>query len=550
MPEDKVVDHIASIKKKFLSTSLEGISYKKKAAKQQWIIIHNMGGSDTAGACYNHFNNGSPIDGVKKYTSTQYAVDDKEVWQLLEDTWEARHAGGPVKGQYGADRGASNANSIGIEIADGAGCDKNKAVEIGIELARYLCQKHNIPTDNVIQHYDVSGKDCPLWIRANDKWDYIKAEIKRRNDEKLPIKFDTSYASTDNVLTTTAMNFDNRENWVNVEEVKGIILNFMPPYHFVSVENKDTGFREAEYNREFHYAVDSSIWKEEKEKTLVAFSMQDNNRHTYIERALYNNKAPKYTLSVGIFVSKLNTDYTVTEKLLIDNVARILHENNLNPNHLWREFDLNRAPSPLMYLDRIQWKKFLKEVDKLVEWRYANYGTIEAPVDNKIPKPEIIPTMTHEEYLKYIENADPKLIDIYAAAQEPYDKGLKEIIDAPITNDDRLANLTQTLITENEVTINYNVVESSPGGTDHCVKPTEELNALYKPDELKVEPIYPDLIIPPNYTSSDYNIATANRLPLTALEDMSMQDETIFDKQIGFDFDLLKEMNKKSKGKK
>lgn len=28
-----------------------------------------------------------------------------------------------------------------------------------------------------------------------------------------------------------------------------------------------------------------------------------------------------------------------------------------------------------MYLDREQWKKFLREVDKLIEWRYENYGT-------------------------------------------------------------------------------------------------------------------------------------------------------------------------------
>lgn len=328
-------------------------------------------------------------------------------------------------------------------------------------------------------------------------------------------------------------------------------------------------------------------------------------------------------------------DYTVTEKLLIDNLAKILYENNLNPNDLWREFDLNRAPSPLMYLDRMQWKALLQQVDIQYNWRIKNYGDIETvdPVPdgvdlslnigktgattrrcglrekadmisdfkvltkgvavkiigyqkgfykvelvdditkkgwivwnsievsdgtriarllregNNIPQPEIVPTMTHEQYLKYMEYADPKFIDEYALRHEPYDKGLDEIINAPVSNDDRLGTLTKTQETENENTIHYNVIEATPGGADHCVKPSEELNALYKPDNLRVDPVYPDLIVPPNYSSSDFNKNDSNRIPYTALEDMSIKDEEVFIKQFAFDYDLLDEMNKISKGK-
>ena len=79
--------------------------------------------------------------------------------------------------------------------------------------------------------------------------------------------------------------------------------------------------------------------------------------------------------------------------------------------------------------------------------------------DNKIPQPEIIPTMTHEEYLKWKELTDPKLIDNFAGKCEPYDKGLKEITEAPITDDERLTSLTKEMKTFNENSIYYNVVE-------------------------------------------------------------------------------------------
>lgn len=80
--------------------------------------------------------------------------------------------------------------------------------------------------------------------------------------------------------------------------------------------------------------------------------MQDNNKSTYINRALFKNKAIKHCISVGIFTSQATTDYSITEKRIIRDVARVLHKYNLETKDLWREFDLNREASPLLYLDR------------------------------------------------------------------------------------------------------------------------------------------------------------------------------------------------------
>ena len=642
MPDNKDKEYTGKVIKKLLPDRLNGKSYKKANNNIQWIVIHNMGNGTNQGS-YNHWVQGA--GGAN--TSAHYCVDDKEIWQTLEDKWTGHHAGRPKKGQYGADRGASNNNSIGIEVADHSSVNKNKAVELAIELARYLVKKYSLSVDNVIQHFDVSGKDCPQWIRANNKWNYMKQQIKLRNEEQRPISFDPSTldssGSSNNITpglggSGDMPNFDNRENLNDIEKVKGVVLVNMPPYHFYSVKNKEEAWLKQGYSKEFHYLTDSSEWITSKETNLIAMSLQPNDRHTYIDRALFGNKSYKYTLNVGLFTSRGLKDYTVTEKILIDNIARVLYDNGLKTKHLWREFDLNRAPSPFMYLDREQWKLFLREVDKQVEWRYANFGepklpeeppldadnekllthigktgncnkrcslrkqpnmfgptvkTLEegtpvkiidyndgfykveagqektegwivyksitvnedgttlydfTPKDKKIPKPEIVPTMTHEQYEYWVSLTEPKIIDEFAAECEPYDKGLPEILDAPITDDERLTSLTKEQKTKNENTIFYSVIEGSPGGSDHCVKPASELSSLYKPDTFKVDPIYPDLIVPPNYSTTEYNISNKNPIPLTALENGTIKNDKDFN-NLTFDFDLLKEMNKKSKGK-
>lgn len=188
---------------------------------------------------------------------------------------------------------------------------------------------------------------------------------------------------------------------------------------------------------------------------------------------------------------------------------------------------------------------------KLIATSLVATNTKSKDKDKGIPKPEISATMTHEEYLAWLSFTDPKLIDEYSSECEPYDKGLKEIIDAPVTNDDRLKSLTKKDTTINNNDIHYSVVEGSPGDSGHCVKPSAELNALYKPNSLKVDPIYPDLIVPPNYSPSDYNVNQQNPIPLSTLsEGTSIKDIKDFDNnQLTFDYELLNNKEKKSKGK-
>lgn len=628
----------AAIKLKLMSETMADKSYRKVNNSKKFIVIHNMAG--TSAGSLSHWNNGAG----GAYTSAHYCVDDKEIWQTLKDQWVAHHCGAAI-GPAGK-RGCNNETSIGIEIAD-MNCDQKKAVELGIELARHLITKHNIPYENLVSHKEVSSTECPKWIYDNNLWDYFKREVKRRNDEQIPLQFDPSQLQTGDTtpgnnggITGTLPNFDNREDWTNLKEIKGVTLVCMPPFHFNTIKEKDKAWAQLGYDKQFHYLFDGK-WDKQIDKTLIAKSIQDNNRHTYIERALYSNQSLKYTLNIGMFIPDKLNDYPSYEKKLIDEISKVIYENKLEVKDLWREFDFNRAPSPFMYLDREQWKLLLREVDKIVKWRYKNFGEptlpekdpsitgedfsklkndigkkgytirycmlrenptmtaqtlkaleegvtfeiidssdkgfykvklenemlgwiisssvkvtdnrryIKRQKDNGILKPEINATMTHEEYLAWQALTDPKLIDEFVSECEPYDKGLKEIIDAAINNDDRLSSLTKQDKTINNNSIHYSVTEGSPGDTGHCVKPAAELNILFKPETTKVDPIYPDLIVPPNYAPAEHNINQQNPIPMATLEDGNLiKDLKDFDNnQLTFDYELLNEKKKQSKGK-
>ncbi len=70
----------------------------------------------------------------------------------------------------------------------------------------------------------------------------------------------------------------------------------------------------------------------------------------------------------------------------------------------------------------------------------------------------------------------------------------------------------------------YSVLDVSPGAGDHCKRASSELNAIWKSEHLKVEPIYPDLIIPPSFATTDQNLLDPNALPPGIFSDPSVID--------------------------
>ena len=53
-----------------------------------------------------------------------------------------------------------------------------------VQLTAYLLGKFDLTTDNVIRHYDVTGKKCPLYyVEHEDAWEQFLADVDAYIDE-------------------------------------------------------------------------------------------------------------------------------------------------------------------------------------------------------------------------------------------------------------------------------------------------------------------------------------------------------------------------------
>ena len=189
-------------------------NYKKgRADKIKYLVIHfTSNDGDTA------INNLKYYSGTKNLSaSAHFYVDEKEICQSVKETDTAWHCGAKkYKHPY-----CRNANSIGIEMCSGYNGNLKSDKQSGkVDFGKYyfkretllntvlftkeLMKKHKIPKENVIRHYDVTGKTCPApFVVNNELWKEFKdmlTNIASANDIDYALKW--KYGIT----------FDNEEN--------------------------------------------------------------------------------------------------------------------------------------------------------------------------------------------------------------------------------------------------------------------------------------------------------------------------------------------------
>lgn len=149
-------------------------SAKRGGNPIKYVVIHyTANNGDTAQNNCKYFN--SP----NRKASAHYFVGSDGVFQSVQDIHTAWHCGGSsYKHKY-----CRNANSIGIEMCskiDGNGkyYIENSVIDNAIDLTKYLMDKYNIPSNNVIRHYDVTGKACPEpFVRDENIWKNFKLQL-------------------------------------------------------------------------------------------------------------------------------------------------------------------------------------------------------------------------------------------------------------------------------------------------------------------------------------------------------------------------------------
>lgn len=177
-------------------------NYNKMTNKQnKYIVVHYVGAVSTAQ------NNGIYFKNTYRGASAHYFVDDNEIVQVVTDKDRAWHCGDYLKkgcgGKYYGK--CTNDNSIGIEMCcymnNGKLDISEKTIANTIELVKELMAKYNIPSENVIRHYDVTNKICPApfvaderrWIGFKNKLGQTTAEVQPKPAQKAPKKIDVKY---------------------------------------------------------------------------------------------------------------------------------------------------------------------------------------------------------------------------------------------------------------------------------------------------------------------------------------------------------------------
>lgn len=152
---------------------------QRSTDKIKYLVYHftaNDGDTDE--------NNGKYFANNVVKASAHYFVDDDSVTQSVPDNYVAWSVGGSKYSNckttgggmfYGA---CTNTNSLSIEICDdvknGVIYPSDKTIQNALELGEYLMKKYSIPKENVIRHFDVTGKLCPAYwcgtSAKNAKW--------------------------------------------------------------------------------------------------------------------------------------------------------------------------------------------------------------------------------------------------------------------------------------------------------------------------------------------------------------------------------------------
>ncbi len=98
----------------------------------------------------------------------------------------------------------ANTYSISIECChpDATGKFTDATTDSAAELCAYLLKKYGLSVNDLIRHYDVTGKQCPLWFVptkyqsadvANARWAGFKALVSQKMECNVPTKQETSF---------------------------------------------------------------------------------------------------------------------------------------------------------------------------------------------------------------------------------------------------------------------------------------------------------------------------------------------------------------------
>ena len=154
----------------------------RTASQIRYLVFHYTGNDGDAAR-----NNAAYFQNNIVQASAHYFVDDTTVYRSVPElrvTWAVggkKYANAELTGggtMYGR---ITNTNSISIELCDTIQNGVYQASEATLAnaaaLGRELMDRYGIPPERVYRHFDVTGKHCPSYLIAADKWAAFKERL-------------------------------------------------------------------------------------------------------------------------------------------------------------------------------------------------------------------------------------------------------------------------------------------------------------------------------------------------------------------------------------
>ena len=84
-----------------------------------------------------------------------------------------------------------NTDTLSIECChpDDTGEFTEDTYDSLVQLTAWLCKRFSLDKDDVIRHYDVTGKDCPrFFVQNEDAWEQFRDDVQMRKNEIISAK--------------------------------------------------------------------------------------------------------------------------------------------------------------------------------------------------------------------------------------------------------------------------------------------------------------------------------------------------------------------------
>lgn len=147
-----------------------------RALPVSFLVYHYVGATGGAEANAKYFYNTANAKSSAHYF-VGHASEGAEIWSSVPERDTAWHCGSK---SY-VHPSCRNTNSIGIEMCCKIGPSgwyiEEETLAAAAELGRDIMARYGIPIDNVVRHYDVTGKLCPWPLVDETAWANFKNRL-------------------------------------------------------------------------------------------------------------------------------------------------------------------------------------------------------------------------------------------------------------------------------------------------------------------------------------------------------------------------------------